>query len=63
MCVLNFFQGYFEFNPKAEVNFNIDSVSNFISTSKWDQVSFKYSLNTSIYLIIRRYVEPLYLEC
>lgn len=45
MSVINFFQGYLTFNPNVPVNLQINSITNFISTSKWDQASFKYSLS------------------
>jgi len=46
MCLLNFFQGYLLFNPKDSVkSLEITQLTNFISTAKWDQASFKYSLN------------------
>ena len=46
MCLLNFLQAYLLFNPKDSVNsLEITQLTNFISTGKWDQASFKYSLN------------------
>ena len=50
MCVVNFLQGYLTFNPTDAVkSFEITQLTNFISTTKWDQASFKYSLNAGIY--------------
>ena len=45
MCVINFFQGYLTFDSNIPVTFQINSLTNFISASKWDRASFKYSLN------------------
>lgn len=50
ICVLNFFQGYLTFNSQhALKSFEITQLTNFISTNKWDQASFKYSLDAGTY--------------
>ena len=46
-CLMNFSQGYLEFQPNAEVDMKIEGVTNFISHPKWDQASLKYSLHAS----------------
>ena len=47
LCLMNFAQGYFEFRPNAEVELQIESITNFVRQPKWDQASFKYSLRAS----------------
>lgn len=44
MCLLNWTQSYLMFNPKTDPQLEITTMTNFINTSKWDQASFKYSL-------------------
>jgi len=53
MCAVNFFHGYYIYEPKVDVNFEIKSLVNFVGTPQWDQASFKYSLNAGILIDIK----------
>ena len=44
MCGINFFHGYYLYQPKPDVNFTITSIPNFMNTKLWDQLSFRYNL-------------------
>ena len=62
MCLINFTEGYFLFNPRAEVEFKIDTIPNFINTTRWDQASLKYSMQAGTYCIQSRFVIFVHLE-
>lgn len=56
MCAINFFHGYYIYEPKVDVSFEIKNLVNFVSTPQWEQASFKYSLNAGIARHIKIYL-------
>ena len=56
MCFVNFIHGRYIYEPKVDVNFEIKSLVNFVSTPQWEQASFKYNLNAGISAFIKIYL-------
>ena len=56
MCFVNFIHGRYIYEPKVDVNFEIKSLVNFVSTPQWEQASFKYNLNAGISAFMKIYL-------
>ena len=56
MSLVNFIHGYYIYEPNVDVNFEIKSLVNFVSTPQWEQASFKYNLNAGKAITIKIYL-------
>lgn len=61
--IVNHLHGRFLlYNPQAQIQFNNIVVTQFRNTTLWEQLSFKYDLKASIYVMIYRFEFIVYME-